>query len=1072
MGKRRGSRGRPGFARTASGMLVLALASVALAGCLTPPPTPQPDARRAPEVPPALPGAVRPVLAAYQGGRALPLQGLVAHAEAFRGLPAVPATAPAPGDLADALLALLDLDGIAATPEALRQLAGLATLPRDLRGALAVLATATLQSAPMARQAFAGVDGPVTSETADTVDWSLALRALRLKLAAVEATLPVLRGYAGALATPAPGLDVCGSVALDLGSEGRRFTCNYTLLVDLGGDDVYLGNAGGTHHIYASPLHLDLAGDDQYLSQVVDHTGVTGGAVSGVGTLVDVQGDDTYDTTGREGSGQNGGVQGGVGFLGDLGGKDLVKATGMLHSGVNGAAWIGHGTLLLAGGDDAVEGWTEGAGALNGAGLLGTGLVLGLGGNRAYRAEDGGQPFGGTSNGAGVGGGLGTLVDHGGDTRYEAHMAGGRSSANGGGLAGTGALHDLGGGDDHYLVRGVLGSALNGGGAEGPGMLFDDGGKDTYDEGAAVATDATVVPKGMGAQVDGGGAKPAAEPRDRPALQPWPEVARPVARALARAAGEDFALASLHRLGWALAAMPGDAPRDALPAAEPLAALVASVLRAEGHALPPSALADLAALPRDLQDALALLLRAYLAASDLVAGAPQPEGEAPGPEALRARGLLLQAVEAARPTLAKYAGRPLAPEPLGYCGSMLLDLSSADATYTCPHAFQVTLGGDSTYRNNAGGSLRTRPGFLLDAAGDDRYEGHEGTPGYGVAGGASGVTALGFLADLQGDDQYLPACARGCSAMGGADAGTGALVDYAGDDHYMLEAGGLSAATGGAIVGRGFLADLAGDDIYLVSGPQHTAGNGGAIFGTGLLFDRAGDDLYHVATGEHGPGNGGAIIGSGILLDLEGDDQYHAEAGHHAMVNGAAFWATPGAFLIDGAGDDSYTAVSGMKPFANGRYWYPGECPAPRTGCTRGVAALVDLGGRDAYLEWDTGMGHGHGGHGSPEGAEGCKKPEGHENHTTHQHACEPAQDCPPPGHETHTTHEHPCQQGCAAPEGHARHTHQHACGEELPPPPPPKYDQTQAPKGDAGAQLDLKGEGLAAVFRAFAGDG
>jgi len=1037
--------------------MAIALASLALSGCLGQAPAPGPPSAPAVATP-EVPAALRPMLAAFEAGQPLPLQSLVAHAEKFRGLPSDTVAAPPRRDVVEALLGVLELDGVPVSPAMLAELQALLGLPADLRDAVAVLARATVASSHMARAAFEPAHGLVTEGNAGDVDWALALQALRLKLAAVDAALPVLQAHAGGL-DAGPVVDICGSLAIDAGSDAHTYACNYTLLLDLGGDDTYLGNAGGTHTIYASPLHIDVAGNDRYLSRVVDHTAVTGGAVSGVGTLIDVQGDDTYDTSGEEGSGQNGGVQGGVGFLADLGGKDLVKATGLLHSGVNGAAWIGHGTLLLQGGDDEVRAWTEGAGSLNGAGLLGTGLVVGLGGSRIFHAEDGGQPFGGAANGAGVGGGLGTLLDRGGDTRYEALMGGRSASANGGGRAGFGVLMDLGGGDDAYLARAAEGSALNGRGLDATGLLFDDGGTDTYTEvPGASATDATVMPKGWGAQIDGSRPLPAAVAVPAAAavrdLAPWPEAARPVARALVQAHEAGFSVASLEGLVWALSAMPGDVPHDALPAPAALPVLVARFLADRGATAPASGLAELAGLPADLQGALATLLAAYVAADDLVQHMPlPPAGAAPGPDALRARAMLLDAVEAARPTLAKYAGRTMG-SGLDVCGVLDIDLTGSEATYVCNYAFQVTLGGASTYRNNAGGSVHGGSGFLVDVAGDDHYDGDLASVWYGVAGGAAGVTGLGFLADLAGDDDYAPACVQGCSAMGGADSGTGALVDYAGNDHYMVDAGLYSAATGGGIVGRGFLADLAGNDMYIISGPQHTTANGGAIFGTGFLFDKSGDDLYHVATGEHGPVNGAAIIGAGMLLDMGGNDVYHAEAGHHAMVNGAAFWAAPGAFLIDATGDDSYTAVSGMEPFANGRYWYPGECPLPRTGCTRGVATLVDLGGHDAYLEWNNGMG-GHDHH--------------HGENATGMPAQDPAQGCaPPPGHENHT-HEHACQPDCAPPPGHEGHTHGHTCASAEP---PPKYDETVLPKGDSGAQIDEAFASFEDFFRAAAGMG
>ncbi|HEV8361736.1 MAG TPA: hypothetical protein VGR28_14900, partial [Candidatus Thermoplasmatota archaeon] len=936
---------RPARCRGPAAALAAVLLALALAGCVAPPDVPGEAAAVAPD--PAPPPGARALLTAARLGLPLPLEALADDAERAQGIELSQIALP-PGDAADLAPALLDLlaaEGRAPSPSELLQLKALADVPSDLAGALARLARAALDAHRLAQAAYAG----------EGVDWGLALRAHRLKLAAVEATLPALER--AAQRPPGGSFEVCGAVELDLTGADSNWTCDVLLLVDLGGDDHYANNAGGTYQNDGSMLAIDVAGDDLYDGHAAAHHGKAGGAFRGLGMLLDLAGDDTYNYTTGEGAGVTGGGNTlGIGLLADLGGTDVLNTTGDMHSALNGGSWGGLGQLLLRGGDDLVEASALTSAGVNGGAVAGNAMLLAMEGARTYRANIS-TDFGGAANGASFAFGGGLLVDDGGSTRYEAWM-GNTSSANGGSNDGRGALYDYGQGDDTYFARSPTSrSALNGAGqGRGFGVLWDDGGRDAYDdiEGVAPQFDKTIAPKGKGAQLDR--ERPASLSAGEPRRVPGAE---PLVGALGEAAQADWSPASLQGLALALA---GEAPR---PLAQPRPADLVPEVVALAPGITPADLAALARLPSDLQDAVAELLAAHRVAS---AAAARAGDDAARGDLLAARGSLLTAVEAARPVLQRYASARLMAAPVAICPALMLDLTGAAAEHTCNYYVQISLGGDTVYRNHAGGNLH--PGsasLLVDAGGNDQYLGPDDAGERFMATTGGAYVGLGMLVDYGGDDLYAPPCsAQSCIATGGAIGGAGALLDYGGHDRYLVGSRAVGedqpvVANGGATVGDGFLADLGGHDTYWALGVDNAALNGGATFkAAALLFDREGDDLYHSEAGIHSASNGGALDGSALLLDLGGDDAFWGMTGHHGVTNGAGFAAAaPGAWLIDAGGDDNYTAISEAHvshdeeaiQLGNGRYYMPGTCARPPA-CSKGSAALLDLGGRDAYLEW------------------------------------------------------------------------------------------------------------------------
>ena len=247
------------------------------------------------------------------------------------------------------------------------------------------------------------------------------------------------------------------------GRKNHRHLCDgdCLLIVDLGGDDQYAGDAAAAV-APGCPVAavLDLAGDDVYRAAGNGQ----GAGLGGVGLLFDLAGDDLYEA----GDGAQGFGLLGYGLLWDAGGRDRFRAAG----GAQGAAVFGGGLLVSAsrsGGDDADE----------------------------YRLLGEGQGFGGP-------GACGALVDLAGDDRYFAepdpdrapgradYHSGGRvaaSNAQGAGVGrrgdqsdgqvwagGVGALVDLAGNDEYAAGNFAQGMGY----WYGTGMLLDGAGDDVY----------------------------------------------------------------------------------------------------------------------------------------------------------------------------------------------------------------------------------------------------------------------------------------------------------------------------------------------------------------------------------------------------------------------------------------------------------------------------------------------------------------------------------------------------------------------------------------------------------------
>jgi hypothetical protein len=269
---------------------------------------------------------------------------------------------------------------------------------------------------------------------------------------------------------------------LVIGGPGPNvYTEDAAIIIDLGGDDTYMNNAGSP--VYesrgseirriTSPVSvvIDLKGNDTYMST---RTGSMGSGIMGAGVLMDLEGDDIYSgSILSQGSGFLG-----IGCLIDLQGKDLYSAEEISQ----GAAIFGTGIMIDGKGDDKYSGakYIQGFGGPGGRGIL-----LDISGNDLYRA---GVKYGSTygtpgvyhtvAQGAGWGlrgkaaGGVGIMHDSAGNDIYIA----GNFSQGTGYYLGLGILMDDAGNDRYIGSRYCQGSAAH----LASGLILDRKGSDTY----------------------------------------------------------------------------------------------------------------------------------------------------------------------------------------------------------------------------------------------------------------------------------------------------------------------------------------------------------------------------------------------------------------------------------------------------------------------------------------------------------------------------------------------------------------------------------------------------------------
>jgi hypothetical protein len=276
---------------------------------------------------------------------------------------------------------------------------------------------------------------------------------------------------------------------ITIGGKGKDTYKNddYFVLIDLGGDDTYLGPVGAsTRPDIGVGLCLDLNGNDKY-----EYDSVTcpsqGAGVLGVGVLYDAKGNDIYKAKQlAQGAGFFG-----TGVLFDGDGTDEY----VLESSGQGAGFFGHGLCFDSGtGDDNYKLNGEGQGF---GGCSGVGILADWSGNDHYYAEPSSKVVNrgdyhsgfdiNVSNAQGVGsgrrgdgtdghswaGGLGLIADIHGNDIYEA----GNFSLGTGYWFGTGLMYDKEGNDLYKSVYFTQASGAH----YCIGAIIDESGNDTHE---------------------------------------------------------------------------------------------------------------------------------------------------------------------------------------------------------------------------------------------------------------------------------------------------------------------------------------------------------------------------------------------------------------------------------------------------------------------------------------------------------------------------------------------------------------------------------------------------------------
>ncbi len=268
------------------------------------------------------------------------------------------------------------------------------------------------------------------------------------------------------------------------------------IIIDLGGDDIYLGRSGAASLDTPISVLIDLSGNDQYSAT---ESISFGSGFLGTGILIDLAGDDVY--TGSHLS-QGTGLMG-VGLLIDFQGDDHY----MGKEYTQGTGIFGIGLLLDHDGDDHYQSDLIAQGV---GGPKAIGALLDMQGDDTYHAT--GQHkssygteniFNGMSQGFGFGfrnytsGGIGLLIDADGNDFFHA----GNFSQGGGYFFGLGILKNSGTGNDVYIgSRYAQGFSAH----SAAGILIDDGGDDRY-SGYMGAVQSAAWDMGVAALVDKAG---------------------------------------------------------------------------------------------------------------------------------------------------------------------------------------------------------------------------------------------------------------------------------------------------------------------------------------------------------------------------------------------------------------------------------------------------------------------------------------------------------------------------------------------------------------------------------------
>ena len=222
--------------------------------------------------------------------------------------------------------------------------------------------------------------------------------------------------------SPAGDVLVCGtgnqqvfdeySLIIDLGGNDtyygshavpRSFSHPIGAIVDVAGNDIYRAGPGAFNlccGLFGVGAIFDLSGDDQYYGG----QSTLASAWHGAGILVDYEGNDHYDTNVENSSWTEGAAHAGVGLLMDLAGDDSYDC---LQYSQGYGATLGVGAIVDVSGNDTYHA----EGVYSDPFFTNVAFAQGAGNGRRADAATGGD-------GRCLGGGIGILVDGAGDDDY------------------------------------------------------------------------------------------------------------------------------------------------------------------------------------------------------------------------------------------------------------------------------------------------------------------------------------------------------------------------------------------------------------------------------------------------------------------------------------------------------------------------------------------------------------------------------------------------------------------------------------------------------------------------------
>lgn len=365
-------------------------------------------------------------------------------------------------------------------------------------------------------------------------------------------------------------------------------------------------------------------------------------------------------------------------------------------------------------------------------------------------------------------------------------------------------------------------------------------------------------------------------------------------------------------------------------------------LRAKG--IVADATLNLSAVPKEVQQAAALILRVI-------------------PRALEMRRAAFEKLGDLTPQYALFSRRVTSDEFGGSFNDKLQAYRGVDLAYLAAGAHDLFL------------AVQTASSYLAVVPETTQYDVQIST-----AWGVIRLTGGGdtkhpdrptlLIIDTGGNDTYL-----NCPANQSASNWASVVLDSAGNDRYLSDEaladqpiakwaqrmrGSNEPGPGGALFGYSMLLDRVGNDLYRT----HRPGIGSGRLGMAATIDLDGDDVYDAYTDSQGFGN----FGAGILEDVRGSDKYFG----FSQVQGCGQTAGFG-YLADRAGNDEYVANDEVIDFASPQSAQHNVSMAQGAGNGRradyldghtlagGVGILLDQDGDDKYSCGVFGQGVGYG---------------------------------------------------------------------------------------------------------------